>query len=86
MERLYQIIQENIYKSSIKELLSNTLSGYQKVRGKYTVAFKTLKWSHRDPWLAQCNENGPNLADQVVIEVVKEALFVASIDVLSVHV
>jgi hypothetical protein len=60
--------------------------GNHTVRGKYACALNTLKGSDRDSWLAQCNANGPALTDQHNTEAQKLALFVASVDLLLVHV
>jgi hypothetical protein len=40
------------------------IMGNHTVRENYACALNTLKGSDRDLWLAQCNANGPDLADQ----------------------
>ena len=65
--------------------LQNVMSDHT-VREKFQIALKTLKGSDRDLWMAQANLHGPVLVDVLVSEAAKERLFVASIDLLSVHV
>jgi hypothetical protein len=60
-----QVTIEHYFKwiSSLHNIMSN-----HTIREKYAVALKTLKGSDRDPWLAQCNTDGPALADQQTTE------------------
>jgi hypothetical protein len=83
----FQIFNQGTTEQYFKWISSlHNMMAYHSFRENSIVDLKTMKGADRDLWLAQCNADSPVVVDQTVSEAAKEALFTASVNLLSIRV